>query len=391
MRIMTAMYTLKKGGAYDRFMMMLEAFLEKGWEVHCLSLTPIQIEHSFFRNHVMDFPFKTTNGFIAKLVVLSIFPLWSVWIAWRYKIDLLIAFGSLYAFIQSFAKWLLKKSMVTLIRGSSSFGLKMQNSSQWALYLNKFIENTGLHFSDRIITNNIAFQEDISRRLERKKDIQIEVLFNDIPSMHISQPEDRLQTRTKYGIPGDAKVIVASGILNRGKNIEILVECLQKIEEINVYVLIVGDGLTEADLRYKDSLQGLAKKLGVDKKVIFTGWVEKEELWKLYLASDLFILPSRSEGMPNAMLEALGFDLPCLGSRISGVKDILQYEDLMFNPEDEKGLLEKINRFFSDEQHSNYIIELCRARKKEFLFDWKEKVFQMATKTSFDRGKGSEG
>ena len=387
---MTAMYTVRRGGAYDRFKMTIESFLEKQWEVHCLSLTPIQIEHSFFRNHVMDFPFKTTNGFIAKLAVLSIFPLWSVWIAWRYKIDLLIAFGSLYAFIQSFAKWLLKKSMVTLIRGSSSFGLKMQNSSQWTLHLNKFIENIGFHFSDRIITNNMAFQEDISRRLERKKDIQIEVLFNDIPSMHISQPEDRLQTRTKYGIPGDAKVIVASGILNRGKNIEILVECLQKIEEKNVYVLIAGDGLTEADLRYKDSLQGLAKKLGVDKKVIFTGWLEKEDLWKLYLASDLFILPSRSEGMPNAMLEALGFDLPCLGSRISGVKDILQYEDLMFDPEDEKGLVEKIHQFFSDEQHSNYIIELCRGRKKEFLFDWKERVFQMVTQRPSHRGEACQ-
>ncbi len=46
----------------------------------------------------------------------------------------------------------------------------------------------------------------------------------------------------------------------------------------NVYLLIVGDGSTEADFRYKDSLQGLAKKLEVDKQVIFTGWLEKEEL-----------------------------------------------------------------------------------------------------------------
>ena len=151
----------------------------------------------------------------------------------------------------------------------------------------------------------------------------------------------------------------------------------------NLHLLVVGDGSTKADLRYKDSLQGLARKLGVDKQVFFTGWLEKEELWKIYLASDLFILPSLSEGMPNALLEALGVGLACMGSNIPGIKDIFHYEDLMFDPEDEKGLVEKIHRFFSDEQHSNHIIELCRGRKKEFLFDWKEKVFQMATKRTF--------
>ena len=77
---MTAMYTIRRGGAYDRFIMMIEAFLERDCEIHCLSLTPIQIKHSLFHNHVMYFPFKTTDGLIARLLVLSVFPLWCVWI-----------------------------------------------------------------------------------------------------------------------------------------------------------------------------------------------------------------------------------------------------------------------------------------------------------------------
>jgi glycosyltransferase involved in cell wall biosynthesis len=95
--------------------------------------------------------------------------------------------------------------------------------------------------------------------------------------------------------------------------------------------------------------------------------------------------------MPNALLEALGVGLACMGSNIPGIKDILHYEDLMFAPEDEKGLVEKIHRFFSHEQHSNHIIELCRERKKAFVFDWKERMFQMVTKSTFDRGEGSQG
>jgi len=379
MKIMTAMYTIRRGGAYDRFIMMLEAFLERNCETHCISLTPIPINHSYFHNHVMYLPIKKVEGFIAKLAVVCLFPLWSFWIAWRKKIDLIIAFGSLYAFLQGFSKWILKRPMVTFIRGSSYFGLTIQNSPQYFLHLNKIVEYLGLLFSDRIITNNIAARDEILKSLGKRKIIDVQILYNNIPPMNIREPEDISKTRGKYGIPENAKVLVTAGILNRGKNIETLIECLPKIGMKNIYVLIVGDSSTEPDLRYKNSLQGLAKKLGVEKEVIFTGWLEKEELWKIYLASNLFILPSLSEGMPNAMLEALGSGLPCTGSNIPGIKDILQYEELMFDPSDEKAITHKIERAFSDVLFYEKMKTLCLERKKRFDFDWKAEIFQILT------------
>lgn len=383
---MTTMYTIRRGGAYDRFLMMLEAFLERDCEIHCLSLSPIQIrKHPLFYNHVMYFPFKEVDGFIARLTVLSIFPPWAIWIGWRNKIDLIIAFGSPYAFIQGFAKWLLRKPMVTLIRGRSSFGLKTRNSSKSVLYLNNLIEWMGFHFSDRVITNNTEIQEEVLKDLGRRE-IDVQVLFNDIPPMDIREPEDIPRTRDKYGIPENAKVLVTAGVLNKGKNIETLVECVQKIEMTNVYLLIAGDGSREADAPYRNSLQGLAKRLGVDKQTLFTGWLEKEDLWKIYLASNLFVLPSLSEGMPNVLLEALGLNLACMGSSIPGIKDILQYQELMFDPEDKEAIAHKVRRFFFDKGHANHILELCRERREHFLFDWKKRVFEMATQRPFHRG-----
>jgi len=91
------------------------------------------------------------------------------------------------------------------------------------------------------------------------------------------------------------------------------------------------------------------------------------------------------------LLEALGFDLPCLGSRIPGIIDILEYDELMFDPLDEHALADKIWKFFSDIGCLSKMKQLCQERKKAFLFDWKEMVFQMATKRTFDRGEGSQG
>ena len=380
MKIMTAMYTIRKGGAYDRFIMMLEAFLERNCEMHCLSFTPIPIIHSYFHNHVIHLPIKTRDGFITKLVVVFLFPIWSLWIAWSKKIDLIIAFGSLYAFLQGFSKWILKIPMVTFIRGNSYFGLRIQNSPQYFLHLNKIIEYLGFLFSDRIITNNSAAQNEILKRLGMKKKVEVQVLYNNIPPMNIRAQEDILKIRDRYGVPRGTKVLVTAGIINRGKNIETLINCLLKIAVRDICLLIVGDGSSEADFDYKDSLKQLVKKLGIDQQVIFTGWLEKEDLWGIYQASDLFVLTSLSEGMPNALLEALHCDLRCLGSDIPGVSDILHSEDLLFDPENGEAIANKIKRFLSDERYANHLLQLCRERKKIFVFDWKEKVFKAVIK-----------
>ena len=385
MKILTAMYTLKRGGSYDRFKMLIEAFLGRECEVHCLSLTPIEIEHPLFYNHVMHLPFKKVGGLIGKLAVLSMFPIWSVWVGWRNRIDLIIAFGSLYAFVQGLSKWFLKRPLVTLIRGDSRFGLRMQNSSKYTLYLNKGIENMGLNSSDLIVTNNTVLREEILKSLRKGKHIDVKVLLNNIPSIPPPHPQDIPRTRAKYGIPEGAKVLVTAGVLNQGKNIEVLINSLPRIEMKNLHLLIVGDGSTEADFQYRDFLKARAKELKVEERVIFTGWLEKEELWKIYLASDLFILPSLSEGMPNAMLEALGSGLPCMGSNIPGIKDILQYEELMFDPSDKKAIGEKIEWAFSNVQFFEKMKTLCLERKKVFAFDWKKELFQMMTKGTLYR------
>ncbi|MEM2117376.1 MAG: glycosyltransferase, partial [Thermoplasmata archaeon] len=109
------------------------------------------------------------------------------------------------------------------------------------------------------------------------------------------------------------------------------------------------------------------------------GWLEKDELWKIYLGSDIFILPSLNEGMPNALLEALGLGLPCIGSRIPGIQDILKYDELLFDPLNEEMLAQKVRDILFNHHFLQRVKTLCEERMKEFIFDWKEKVFQIVT------------
>jgi len=387
MKIMTAMYTVRRGGAYDRFLMMLEALLERGCEVHCLSLTPIQIRSPLFNNHLIRLPFLFNQPGLTKLSVLLLFPFYTLLIAWREKINIFIAFSFLYAFLQAMSKWILKKPMVTLIRGDLGHALKMRGSLNNFLWLNRIVEYFGLMTSDRILTVNSAIRSDILAAVGNRRGIDVEILPNNIVVSDSFNPDDRTKVRDRYRIPSEARVLVTAGVLNRGKNIELLLKVLPRIGATSPFLFVVGDGSVKEDSSYLEHLKGMAKELGLREKVIFTGWLPKEECWRIFRASDLFLLPSLKEGMPNALLEALGLDLPCLGSKIAGIQDILYHEKLMFEPRDEGEVAIKVRHFFSEDKLCKDIIQLCRERKKLFFFDWKERAFQMVTQRPFHRGE----
>lgn len=386
MKIMTAMYTIKRGGSYDRFIMMIKAFLKRSFEVYCISLTPIDINHPYFKNYIIHYPFKNKDKIMAKVMISFLFPFLSMWVGWRNKIDLIISFGFLYTFILGFSKLVIKKPIITFIRGNFIFGLKAQKLPRILLYLEKVIEYLGTIISEKIVTNNISKKEEILKLIKMKKSISIDVLYNNIPPINISKTENKYQIKTKYGIPSDSRVLVTAGIINRGKNLKILIKSLSKIGLEDIYLLIIGDCSTALDFNYKKELMRLVRDLEVQNQVIFTGWVEKEDLWKIYIVSDLFILTSKSEGMPNSMLEALGLDLPCMGSDIPGIRDILKHKELIFDPMDEEILSKKLRLFFSDNQFSNRVKKLCQERKERFSFDWEERLLQIVFK-GFNQGK----
>src|ERR1043166_5635017 len=86
---------------------------------------------------------------------------------------------------------------------------------------------------------------------------------------------------------------------------------------------VVGDG------KHRPELEQLASALGVSDRVIFLGLLPAGAAVRERLdRSDLFVLASRCEGLPRAMVEAMARSLPCIGSTIGGIPELLPEDDM---------------------------------------------------------------
>jgi glycosyltransferase involved in cell wall biosynthesis len=135
---------------------------------------------------------------------------------------------------------------------------------------------------------------------------------------------------------------------------------------------IVGDG------RYRREMERLSKPLGLEGRVRFLGVLPYGKAVQEYLdLVDLFVMPSRTEGLPRAMVEAMARGCPCLGSAVGGIPELLNEEDL-FAPNDRQALAEKISTVLRDparmqemsrrnfEKAAEFRPETLDARRREF-------------------------
>ena len=131
----------------------------------------------------------------------------------------------------------------------------------------------------------------------------------------IFRPLDRAECRTKLGLPPDCPVLACVGALIERKGQAIAIKALSQIPE--AVLVLAGSGPDEAKLRE------LAAGLGLADRVRFLGAVPHGDLPVLLSAADLFVLPSASEGLANAWVEALACGTPVVTTPIPGAQELL--------------------------------------------------------------------
>ncbi|SJM45261.1 capsular polysaccharide biosynthesis protein [Limosilactobacillus fermentum] len=146
----------------------------------------------------------------------------------------------------------------------------------------------------------------------------------------------RKEIREKLNISDNQIVLLSVGELNRNKNHKTIIEALGSINNRDLVYVIAGVGSEKANLI------SLSKKNGIEKSLKLIGYVDKVE--QIYSAADIFVFPSKREGLSFAGIEAMSAGLPIVGSNIRGVKDyILEGRSgFLLKPNDYKGFADKI-------------------------------------------------
>jgi len=151
----------------------------------------------------------------------------------------------------------------------------------------------------------------------------------------------RQDWRIKNGLAPDSWIFLFSSRLVFGKGLDILINGWQEIvaKNPNSYLLVVGSGTDQAD-----SVEEEVQKRVLEEKLTNVIFVGETECPEEYLSiADCFVFPSRKEGFPNASMEAMASQLPCVASRIGGVEAIVDDGEtgVLFEPENSKDLAEK--------------------------------------------------
>lgn len=124
--------------------------------------------------------------------------------------------------------------------------------------------------------------------------------------------------------PGPHRLIFVGSLSQRYKGLHILLKALHSCREIGIslHLDVLGDG------QYRQEYEKQASDLGLSEMIMFHGYVKHgDEVLRHMQSADLFVMPSLVEGLPRAMIEAMACGLPCIGSNVGGIPELLEPED----------------------------------------------------------------
>lgn len=243
-------------------------------------------------------------------------------------------------FLSLLAKRIRKKALVVTLRGSDL----RKGASKMLLFV--------VSRSDAITTVNKIWAEDLLKGFSCN-------VFYTPNGVEIS--EKTHNPRPKLGINDDEIIALYVGVLQERKGADVLAEAARLSMGLNgsLRFLVIGPGDAT-----KFGLIGLPN-------VICTGGISPHEALAVYPHCDIFVLPSRFEGRPNVLLEAMASGLPSVATRLPGVLEVLTDDcGILIDKEDPRALAEAICELAKDPARRKAMGERARARIKELSLDW---------------------
>lgn len=155
-------------------------------------------------------------------------------------------------------------------------------------------------------------------------------------------PGDRAAARAQLGIPADARMLLTVGNMVHVKGFDILLQALVLAGDAAPWqVYMIGDG------PLRSSLMEQVRDLGLSSRVKFIGRIPHNDLADWFRASNRMVLPSRSEGVPNVLLETMACGVPFIATSVGGIPEICPDPSWLIPPENQRALADALLNAYS--------------------------------------------
>ena len=189
-------------------------------------------------------------------------------------------------------------------------GIRVADPSRWR----QFVERALIGRVERIVcvSQSVADLAATVGKLPRDK---LVVIPNGLDIQRY--PAEKAADLTQFGVPAGSRTILYAGRLHPQKGLDWMLRLTPPLLDQlpDCRLLIVGDGPQQAEL------QRLCRNLGIAERIHFAGW--RPDLAEILRGCALLVLPSRWEGMPNVLMEAMASGLPIVATRAPGVEELL--------------------------------------------------------------------
>jgi glycosyltransferase involved in cell wall biosynthesis len=197
----------------------------------------------------------------------------------------------------------------------------------WRKRIYRLMDQLSERYVDRfvVVSDVLKHTLTVNRSIDAQRVVRI---YNGIELDQYRLDFQDTGLRNQWDIPPSVPLIGAIGRLVWQKGFEYFIEAIPRILSIvpEATFLIVGEG------PLLDNLEGLARKLGVENKVVFTGF--RNDIQNVLATLDILAVPSVLEGFPMITLEAMAMAKPIIASKIQGISEQIfdQKEGILVPP-----------------------------------------------------------
>jgi len=218
---------------------------------------------------------------------------------------------------------------------------------------NPFLDRLGFQLADRILFLNRTMLDRCYPRLIGRYADKIRILSAGVDLQEIDQAADRDTQCLKGELNwrADRLNLILLARLSPLKGVDLLLEAMLKIRQVQpqVALYLVGDDVTPEYLDYLSGLREFISRHQLN-DVYFTGW--RADCLRILSLMDILVQPSRQEGVPGAILEAMAMRKPVVATRVGGIQEVVSHGEsgLLVEAEDVHGLAQAIILLAQDPQ-----------------------------------------